>query len=158
VWAELRERGWVVGVNRVARIMADNGLQGRCGRIRRHHLTRQAKVTPDIPDLVRRDFTASAPDRLWCTDLTYVPTGEGWLYLAVIIDVFSRTVVGWAADDHMRTELVLDAWRMAAGRRRPGRGLIVHSDRGSQYTSQAWLDTLDSRGQSVDGAGRLLLG
>lgn len=144
VFAELRDRGWIVGENRVARLMAAHGIRGRSGRRRRHHTTRQATVQPDIPDLVRRDFTADAPDRLWCTDLTYVPTSEGWLYLTAIIDVFSRKVVGWAADDHMRTDLMLDALTMAVGRRNPDAGLTVHSDRGSQYTSQAWLEALDA--------------
>lgn len=144
IYAELRARGWVVGENRVARIMAENGIYGRCGRRRRHHLTRQAKVQPQIPDLLKRRFHADEPDSIWCSDISYVPTDEGWLYTAVILDVCSRAVVGWAADEHMRTELVLDAWTMAVHSRRPGAGLIVHSDRGSQYTSQAWLDALDS--------------
>lgn len=89
------------------RLMREHDIVGRSGRRRRHHTTRQATVQPDIPDLVRRDFTADAPDRLWCTDLTYVPTAEGWLYRdhrRVL-----PQVVGWATDDHMRTDLMLDA-------------------------------------------------
>lgn len=144
IHAELRDRGWVVGENRVARTMRAHGIRGRSGRRRRHHTTKQATVQPDIPDLVQRDFTAPAPDRLWCTDLSYVPTDQGWLYVAVIIDVFSRMVVGWQAADHMRTALVLDALRMAVGRRDPTPGLIVHSDRGSQFTSDGWLQALQS--------------
>lgn len=143
IHAELVDQGWQIGVNRVARLMAAHGLQGRSGRRRRHHLTRQAAIQPDIPDLVRRQFTVATSDTVWSTDITYVPTAQGWLYLAVIIDLCSKAVVGWAADTHMRTELVLEALTMALTVRRPDPGLIVHSDRGSQYTSQAWLDALD---------------
>ena len=142
IHADLVEAGWQVGVNRVARLMRTHGIAGRSGRIRRHHLTRQAKVQPEIPDLIERDFTAEAPNRRWVSDITYVPTAQGWLYLAVIIDLFSRAVVGWAADDHMRVDLLLEAFTMAVGVRQPGPGLIVHSDRGSQYTSKPWLDAL----------------
>lgn len=87
------------------------------------------------PDLVRREFTASAPDRVWTADITYVPTGEGFLYLAVVLDVFSRRIIGWAMADHLRTELVTDALAMAVDRRQPRPGVIHHSDKGSQYTS-----------------------
>lgn len=142
IHAELVDQGWQIGVNRVARLMALHGLQGRSGRVRRHNLTRQAKVAPDIPDLLERDFTAETIDTKWTTDITYVPTTQGWCYLAVIVDLASKAVVGWAADSHMRTELVLDALSMALATRRPSPGLIVHSDRGSQYTSLAWLDAL----------------
>ena len=143
IHAELVDKGWVIGVNRVARVMAEQGIQGRSGRRRRHHTTRQAKVQPDVPDLLNRRFHAEDPDTIWCSDISYVPTDEGWVYLAVLIDVCSRAIVGWAAADHMRTGLVLDAWTMASHARRPAPGLIVHSDRGSQYTSQAWLEALE---------------
>ena len=142
IHAELIDQGWRVGVNRIARLMRLHGLEGRSGRRRRHNLTRQAKIAPDIPDLLKRDFTAEQPDTKWVTDISYVPTAQGWLYLAVIVDLFSKAVVGWAADTHMRTSLVLDALTMAITARRPGPGLIVHSDRGSQFTSQEWLDAL----------------
>jgi putative transposase len=142
IHAELQAQGWRVGVNRIARLMALHGLEGRSGRRRRHSTTKQATTAPQIPDLLQRDFTAEMPDRKWTTDISYVPTAQGWLYLAVIIDLCSRAVVGWAADIHMRTELVLDALTMAITARRPPPGLIVHSDRGAQFTSQAWLDAL----------------
>jgi putative transposase len=142
IHAELVDQGWRVGVNRIARLMALHGLEGRSGRRRRHSLTRQAKTAPEVPDLLRRDFTAETPDTRWVTDITYVPTAQGWLYLAVLIDLCSRAVVGWAADTHMRTGLVLEALTMALTVRRPPPGLIVHSDRGAQFTSQAWLDAL----------------
>ena len=142
IHAELVEQGWQIGVNRVARLMAVHGLEGRSGRLRRHNLTRQAKVAPDIPDLLKRDFTAEQPDTRWVTDITYVPSAQGWIYLAVLVDLCSKAVVGWAADTHMRTSLVLDALSMAITVRQPGPGLVVHSDRGSQFTSQEWLDAL----------------
>lgn len=87
------------------------------------------------PNRLARDFSASAPDRRWAADITYVRTREGWLYLVVIVDLYSRRVVGWAAADHMRTELVLEALSMASRRRQPDAGLVFHSDRGSQYAS-----------------------
>ena len=142
IHAELVDQGWRISVNRVAKLMAEEGIEGRSGRRRRHHLTRQAKIAPDIPDLLERDFTAQEPDRKWATDISYVPTAEGWLYLAVITDLCSKAVVGWAARTHMRTGLVLEALTMALTARDPAPGLIVHSDRGSQYTSQEWLDAL----------------
>jgi putative transposase len=142
IHAELVEKGWQIGVNRVARLMRLHGLEGRSGRLRRHNLTRQAKVAPDIPDLLQRDFSAEQPDTRWVTDISYVPTAEGWVYLAVLVDLCSRAVVGWAADSHMRTSLVLDALSMALTTRQPPAGLIVHSDRGSQFTSTEWLDAL----------------
>lgn len=146
IWADLRDQGWLVGVNRVARLMAAHGIVGRCGRKPGPTTTKPAKIAPQVPDLVRRDFAgvATAPDRLWCTDLTYVPTAQGWLYLTIILDACSRSIVGWAAADHMRTELMTDALAVALGRRDPDPGLIVHSDRGSQYTSDAWLTALDA--------------
>lgn len=90
------------------------------------------------PDLVKREFAASGPDRLWVADMTYVPTGEGWLYLATVLDAWSRRIVGWAMADTLRTDLVLEAFNMAVWNRRPATGLIHHSDRGAQYTSLAF--------------------
>ncbi len=142
IHAELQDQGWQVGVNRIARLMAREGIEGRSSRRRRHSLTRQAKVAPDIPDLLERDFTAEQPDTRWVSDISYVPTAEGWVYLAVIQDLASKAVVGWAARPHMRTSLVLEALSMATTARDPAPGLIVHADRGSQYTSQDWLDAL----------------
>ena len=142
IHAELQAQGWRIGVNRVARLMRLHGLEGRSGRLRRHSLTKQAKVAPDIPDLLERDFTAEEPNTRWVTDISYVPTAQGWVYLAVLLDLCSKAVVGWAADTHMRTRLVTDALTMALTARSPGPGLVVHSDRGTQFTSQEWLDAL----------------
>ena len=142
VWVELRRRGWVVGVNRVARIMADLGLQGRSGR---RPVPRTTIADPDAapaPNRLKRDFSPDAPDRTWVTDITYVRTAEGWCYLAAIMDCYSRLVVGWSLADHMRTELCVDALVDAVTKRRPGPGLVHHSDRGSQYTSHDYQKLL----------------
>jgi len=97
--------------------------------------TRQEREASIAPDLVQRDFTASAPDQLWVADITYVPTAEGWLYLATVLDAWSRRIVGWAMAGTLRTELVVDALNMAVWNRRPVVGVVHHSDRGAQYTS-----------------------
>jgi putative transposase len=115
---------------------------GRTLRVRRPHnrkarttIRSQTERTPPAPDLVKRNFTPEAPDRLWVSDITYVRTWEGWLYLSFVLDTYSRRVVGWSMSNNLRTELVLDAVNMAIYTRRPSAGLIHHSDRGSQYTS-----------------------
>lgn len=136
VHAELQTLGLRVGRKRVARLMRSAGLAGAS----RRKGTRTTTSNPDdgaAPDLVERHFSASEPNRLWVADITYVPTWTGFLYLAVVIDVFSRRVVGWAMATHLRTELVLKALEMALGQRRPS-GVIHHSDRGCQYTSLAF--------------------
>lgn len=138
VHAELRASGIAVGRKRVARLMRAAGLVGV-------HRRRRARVEPRVParsattapDLVRRDFRASGPDRLWVADITYLPTGAGFLYLAAIVDAWSRRVVGWSMADHLRTELVIGALDAALDARQPGPGLVHHSDRGTQYTSVA---------------------
>jgi putative transposase len=100
--------------------------------------TRRDEQAQLSDDLVQRQFTANQPDALWCADITYLPTWPGFLYLAVIIDAYSRRVVGWSMANHLRTELVLDALEMALWNRKPGAGLIHHADHGSQYTSLAF--------------------
>jgi putative transposase len=137
IQAELKARGMACGHNRVARLMRQAGLVG-CHRRRpvRVRTTRRDPAATPAPDLVERCFTAPGPDQLWIADITYLPTEqEGFLYLSVILDVFSRRVVGWSMQDHLRTELVLAALEMAVGKRRPEAGLIHHSDHGGQYTS-----------------------
>jgi transposase InsO family protein len=141
VHAELRAAGTRVGKKRVARLMRAAALAGRRPkRFRRTTIPSTTATAP--PDLVRRDFNPSAPNRLWLSDITYIRTWEGWLYLAVILDAFSRRVVGWALADNLRTEMATDALQMALVSRRPGAGLIHHSDRGSQYLSAAYIDIL----------------
>ncbi|GIJ06785.1 IS3 family transposase [Spirilliplanes yamanashiensis] len=144
--AELHERGHRWNRKAVARLMRLAGIEG-AHRRRRGKPRRRAVATATAPDLVQRRFTATAPDRLWVADISYLRTWEGFLYLAVVVDAFSRRVVGWAMADHLRTELILDAVGMAIQARRPARDqLIHHSDRGTQYTSFEFGRTLRSCG------------
>jgi len=136
VHEELRDEGVRVGRKRVARLMRAAGLQG-VSRRKRVRTTVRKPGEPPAPDLVERDFTADRPDQLWVADITYIRTWVGFLYLAVVVDAFSRRVVGWAMANHLRTELVLDALEMAIHQRKP-LSVIHHSDRGSQYTSLAF--------------------
>ena len=130
---ELTDAGEIAGHNRVARLMREDGLVG-ASRRKGCWTTRRNKDARPAPDLVERKFAADAPDRLWVADITYVPTWAGFLYLAVVLDVFSRRIVGWAMANHLRTELILGALDMALERRRP-EDVIHHSDQGCQYTS-----------------------
>ena len=138
VHAELRATGTYVGKKRVARLMRSAGLAGRRPKRFRRTTISSTDTTAQPLDLVRRDFNPPAPNRVWLSDITYVRTWEGWLYLAVILDAFSRRVVGWALADHLRTELATDALQMALVSRRPGAGLIHHSDRGGQGGFNRW--------------------
>jgi putative transposase len=138
VHAELRlQYGLRVGRKRVERLMVKAGLQG-IPVPRKTRTTVRLQGVRCAPDLVERDFNPSAPDRLWCADITYLPSWEGWLYLASVLDCFSRLIVGWCMLGHMRLELVERALEMAVARRRPEPGLVHHSDHGSQYTSLAF--------------------
>jgi putative transposase len=138
VHAELRlGLGVRVGRKRVARLMREHGLAG-VHRRRGRGLTRRDPVAVPAPDLVQRNFTPPAPDRLWVADITQQRTDEGWLYVAVVLDCFSRRIVGWSMADHLRTELVLDALDMAISQRQPAPGLVHHADHGCQYTSLAF--------------------
>ena len=136
IHAELAAEGTKVSRKRVARLMRELGLVG-VSRRKGIRTTIQNPRTRGAADLVERDFRAEAPDRLWVADITYVPTWAGFLFLSVVIDVFSRRVVGWAMANHLRTELVLDALEMEIWKRQPS-GVIHHSDKGSQYTSIAF--------------------
>jgi putative transposase len=134
VHAELRARGQGVSRKRVARLMRHRGLAAR--RRRRFRVTTDSRhAFPVAANVLARQFAAPAPDTVWVTDITYIPTGEGWLYLAVILDLCSRGIVGWAMSERITRQLPLDALGMALGRRRPSPGLLHHSDRGSQYAS-----------------------
>ena len=135
IHAELAAEGIRIGRKRLARLMRTAGLQG-VSRRKFHTTVRDATARP-APDLVDRQFTAAGPDRLWVADITYVPTWAGFLYLAVVLDAWSRRVIGWAMDSHLRTELVLAALDMALAQRRPT-DVIHHSDQGCQYTSLAF--------------------
>jgi len=136
IHAELAAQGIHVGRKRVARLMRGAGLQGVSRRKSCRTTVRDETARP-APDLVDRDFQAAGPDRLWVADITYVPTWAGFLYLAVVLDAWSRRVIGWAMDTHLRTELVLAALDMAVAQRRPT-DVIHHSDQGCQYTSLAF--------------------
>lgn len=139
IHAELREAGVHCGRKRVARLLRQAGL---VGTHRRRHVgtTQRAPTATPAPDRVQRQFAAPAPNRLWTADITYVATGEGFLYLAVVLDVFSRRIVGWAMADHLRTALVLTALEMAVWNRQPAAGVIHHADHGCQYTAVGFGD------------------
>jgi putative transposase len=137
VQAELRAGGERHGRKRVARLMRAAGLVGASRRRAGVTTTKRDKEARPAPDLVDRDFTAAAPNQLWVADITFVPSAAGFLYLAVVLDAWSRKVVGWSMANHLRAELVLDAMEMAIGQRRPS-NVIHHSDQGSQYTSVAF--------------------
>ena len=142
MFKELRRAGLVVNRKRVARLMRRHGLAGRF-RARRCRTTFPGPDGYQIPDLVGRRFAPGAPDVAWCQDITYIPTGEGWLYLASVLDLGSRRLLGYSMADHMRTELVLDALTMAIAARGGDHAVaavIAHADRGSQYTANDYLD------------------
>ena len=154
VHAELVAGGCRVGRKRVARLMRESGLAG-VSRRRGTRTTRGDRSQRAAPDRVERQFRADAPNRIWVADITYVPTWTGFIYLAIVLDVFSRKVVGWAMAHHLRTELVLGALNMAIGQRRP-EAVVHHSDKGAQYTSLAFgtrcreMGVLTSTGSAGD--------
>jgi putative transposase len=146
VHRELLARQRCVGRHRVARLMRLNGIRARRGRVKSRPRAAPPARRPEIVDLVKRRFQAEAPNQLWCTDLTQIRTGEGWLYAAVMIDVYSRLVLSWAVSSHVRPDTALEALDAAVQARRPPSGLIVHSDRGYQFTSWDWLGRLEQHG------------
>ena len=142
IHAYLRRKGLSCGRNRVARLMKLHKIRAR-KVARRHPLTTQQRPgAKTAPNLLNREFSASAPNRKWVSDFTYIDTAEGWLYLAGIVDLYSRIVVGWAMTDCMDANLVENAWQMAITNRHPATNLLHHSDRGSQYTSDVYLAQL----------------
>jgi putative transposase len=145
VWAALRREGHEVARCTVERLMADMGLVG-VQRGRRARTTTADAGAPRPPDLVDRRFVAERPNQLWVTDITYVSTWDGWLYVAFVLDVYSRVIVGWQVASHLRTELVLDAIEMAIWRRDTTGGLTCHSDAGCQFTSYRYSQRLAEAG------------
>lgn len=140
----LLRREQVVGKNRVARLMRQEGLSGR--RRRRFRRTTQSRHNlPVAPNLLGQDFTSTRPNQKWVGDITFIPTDEGWLYLAVMLDLFSRLAVGWAMATYLDDRLTRSALKMALARRHLGDGLLHHSDRGSQYASGAYLRLLSNQ-------------
>lgn len=146
VHAELRERGFEVNRKRVERQMREQGLMGR-RRPRFRRTTDSNHDEPIAPNIVAREFTVDEPDRVWVADITYIWTLQGWMYLAVVIDLFSRRVVGWSMAEHMRVDLVLGALAAALGKRVPSAaGLVFHSDQGSQYAAKDYRAALEAAG------------
>lgn len=155
VHALLRREGIGVGEKRVARLMRSAGLQGAHQRRRRKGCTVPVEGVEPFGDLVGRDFRPDKPNRVWAADIKQIKTAEGWLYLAAVQDLFSRRIVGWAMDRHMRSELVVAALQMAVRRRRPAKGTIHHSDHGGQYIGLSFGETCHDAGiaQSMGAVG-----
>ena len=161
VRALLKQQGITVGHDRVRRLMRQRGLSGRRPKAYKPRTTQSDLAAIPAPNLVTRHFVADAVNRLWLTDITYIPTRQGFLYTAAVLDMASRKIVGLAIDDHLRAELVVRAYQMAACERHPTEGLIVHSDRGSQYTSADFqaelaedhaLSSMSGKGDCYDNA------
>jgi putative transposase len=137
VFLDLREAGETCGKHRVARIMRENKIKALRGYKAPRHIVGRPSII--APNRLQREFTVARPDRAWVTDITYIRTWQGWLYLAVVMDLFARKVVGWSMKSTLARALVLDAILMAVWRRRPKERVIIHSDQGSQYGSDDWL-------------------
>jgi transposase InsO family protein len=148
IWRQLLSEGVRVGKQRVQRLMQQHGIRARGKRRFRVTTTDSRHSLPIAPNLLNRNFTVARPNQAWAGDITYIQTDEGWLFLAVVIDLFSRRVVGWSMGEDMRRELVMDALEMAWYSRSPGKrtGLVFHSDRGSQYASCEFRRLLESCG------------
>jgi transposase InsO family protein len=146
VWRQLRSNGVRVGKRRVELAMRRNGLRGRGKRRFCVATTDSNHALPIAPNLLARNFAVAAANTVWVGDMTYIPTGEGWLYLAVVLDLFSRRIVGWAMGEAITAELACHALDMAWHSRLPAPGLIFHSDRGSQYASGRYSDLLVEHG------------
>ena len=154
IYRELKEQGVACSENRVARLMRLRGLQAKQSK-RFKSTTKRNRTHPAVPNLLKRDFTAERPDEKWLADITYIATLEGWLYLAAILDLCTRRIVGWAMSERMTSDLTIAALKMALLQRQPDAGLIHHSDQGSQYTDQAYQALLKDHGirASMNGVG-----
>jgi transposase InsO family protein len=146
IHVELKAQGRGASRGRIERLMRHHGIRAIMARPRRVRTTDSRHDLPIAPNLLDRNFVAAAPNRVWLADITYVETDQGWLYLAVVMDLFSRKIVGWAMADHLRADLPLAALRMAISAQRPSAGLIHHSDRGVQYASAEYRKLLQSAG------------
>lgn len=150
---ELRDMGFAAGHRRIGRLMRDNGI--RSVRTRKYKATTNSNHNYGIaPNLLDRDFTAVTPNQKWSVDISYIWTREGWLYLAVVMDLHSRRIVGWAVSNRMKRDLAIQALQMAITLRRPPRGCIHHSDRGSQYCSKDYQKLLTKHGFEVSMSGK----
>jgi putative transposase len=150
----LQDQGVEVCENTVAKLMKQQGISAKNRRTFVPRTTDSNHPQPIADNLLDRRFQADLPDQKWAADITYIPTDEGWLYLAGVIDLCSRKIVGWSMADHMRTDLVADALGMAVARRRPGEGLLHHSDRGVQYASEDYMHLLQLHGMEVSMSGK----
>ncbi|WP_311769170.1 IS3 family transposase [Novispirillum itersonii] len=150
---ELQEGGVEVGRHRVARLMRDNGLKALQKR-RYKKTTDSHHGGPVAPNILDQDFEASTPDQKWGVDISYIWTAEGWLYLAIVLDLYSRRIIGWSVSDRLKKDLALNALQRAIAMRRPPRGVIHHSDRGSQYCSEAYQKLLTGRGFVLSMSGK----
>jgi putative transposase len=146
IHAELKARGRGASRGRIERLMRHHGIRAIMARSHRARTTDSRHDHPIAPNLLDRNFTADAPNRIWLADITYVETDQGWLYLATVLDLYSRKIVGWAMADHLRADLPLAALKMAISAQRPAPGLIHHSDRGVQYASADYREVLQSAG------------
>ena len=146
---ELKAQGRGVSLGRIERLMRHLGIRAIMARPRRVHTTDSRHDFPIAPNLLNRNFIADKPNRIWLADITYIETDQGWLYLAAVMDLYSRRIVGWAMEDHLRAELPLAALSMAISAQRPGTGLIHHSDRGVQYASADYRKVMQSVGLQV---------
>jgi len=145
IHAELTARGISCSRGRVARLMKEEGIRAKSKR--KFRVTTDSKHSlPTAPNLLNRNFSTDRPNQLWLTDITYIPTREGWLYLAAVLDMHSRRIVGWAMSNRIHRQLVIDAMLMAIWQRKPDKGLLHHSDRGSQYCSQEYQNLLKRHG------------
>jgi putative transposase len=142
VHAQLRNEGWACSKQRVERLMRVAGLRGKCKRRQRVQTTDSQHTLPVAANLLNQEFSATQPNQKWASDITYIPTAQGWLYLAVVLDLYSRKIVGWAMDTTMTAELVKRALAAALTTRRPTTALLHHSDRGSQYASLSYQTLL----------------
>ena len=154
ITAELRARGLGCGKNRVARLMRENGIRAKTKR--RFKVTTDSRHShPIAKNILDQNFVAYSPNKVWTSDITYVWTREGWLYLAVVLDIFNRKIIGWSMKSRLTRDLVIDAFTMAVRGQRPGPGMIFHSDRGSQYASNDFTEELKKYNciQSMSGTG-----
>jgi putative transposase len=149
IHAELNRTGTPCSLNRVARLMRKAGIQARRRKAFKVTTTLSRHNYPVAPNALNRQFWAAGPNEKWVGDITYIATKEGWLYLAAVLDIYSRKVVGWAMDKHMEEELVASALKMAATHRQPGEGVLHHSDRGSQYAAHNYQKLLGAHGMRV---------
>jgi transposase InsO family protein len=146
VYRELKAEGQRVSRSRIEKLMRLNNLQAISHSRVRMRTTDSDHQMPVAENILDRNFGSLGPNQKWSADITYVPTGDGWLFLAIILDLYTRKIVGWAMREHMRTELVMAALMMAVQRQRPAEGLIAHSDRGSQYASHEYREALQAAG------------